>query len=125
MAMQGNRALQGVQYGQGSPGANYDLGQLARSADLGRWEGVVGKQGREFKILSQLKEELFNKASSLKPKQPVSQMGELPTSGSDKGAAGHLKRRWQPMDTGTYLDTKEIETAIKAPSWEFPGGSTD
>lgn len=70
-------------------------------------------------MLSQFKKELFNKASSLKSKQAATQMGwgVLSTSGIDKvGQTDHLEGRWQPRNTGVYLDTRWVGTAIKAPS---------
>ena len=79
---------------------------------------MIGKQGRECKLLSQFKEELFNKASSLKPKQGASQMG---SSETDKVEADWLPgRKVAAYGHRTYLDTKWVELAIKVP---FGSGS--
>lgn len=59
--------------------------------DSGGWEGVVGEQGRGFKVLSQFKEEFFHNASSLKPKHAATQIRELSTSGIDK-----VEANWPP-----------------------------
>lgn len=78
---------------------------------------MIGKQGRECKILSQFKE-LFDKASSLKPKQGASQMG---SSETDKVEADWLPgRKVAAYGHRTYSDTKWVEMAVKAP---FGSGS--